>query len=115
MARTRRDPDQAGPKVDMQALMFLDIKGFSSLTEEQLRTFQRDILPRLAEITKRADGTYTNTWGDAIVCASPHTGKLCRVALALRDFFKNTHWPEHQMPSLTARISLHAGRLYVCA
>jgi class 3 adenylate cyclase len=97
------------------ALLFADIAGYSKLTEPQLKKFMTDVLPDLAkEVVNdfRSDFRELNTWGDAIVCASPDPYQLMKFALKLRDFFRDRHWFGDQFPELRIRIALHAGVVF---
>jgi class 3 adenylate cyclase len=97
-------------------LMFLDVAGYSLMGDAQLKVFLEKILPELAELfdEHRGDLIELNTWGDAIivVCTDPY--KLARLALDLRDFFKNRNWAADLLPTdLSCRIALHGGAVHV--
>lgn len=94
-------------------LLFLDVKGYSQLSENQLRRFFQHVLPRMASTMQEAGASYTNTWGDAIVSVADDPLALAMAALNLRDLFLNQDWVGMEMPHLLARIALHAGAIYV--
>lgn len=96
------------------AVMFADIKGYSKLTEYQLRAFGETVLPRIADVVHKVNAVHVNTWGDAIVCATRTTAVAARLALQLRDLFANTNWEENHLPNtLALRCSLHVGVMFV--
>src|SRR3954469_2597257 len=113
MGKTSRQDARAGVERDLQARFFLDIKGYLARDEHEFGRFFERILPELARITKNSGSHYWNTWGDAIVCASNHPSKLCQAAMELRDFFQHRDWDDLEIRPLTARVSLHAGPMYI--
>ena len=94
------------------AILFLDVSGYSKLTEPQLNVYMQNILPELAKIIQPYSNNLSeiNTWGDAIIAVSSDPYNIARLSLELRDFFKNRNWLNDHLPSdLSSRIALHAG------
>lgn len=96
----------------MAGVLFADVRGYSKLTEPQLRRYFDLVLPKVASSVSDADPFYVNTWGDAVVAAFDDTRPAAFCALALRDLFRAFDWSGAEMPPLTLRCALHAGHLY---
>jgi class 3 adenylate cyclase len=97
------------------AMLFLDIENFSKLSPTQLGSYLRQVLPELARVIKPySEKLFTlNTWGDAIMAASPANLEIARLALALRDYFNETNFELKNLPTLLLpRIALHSGLVY---
>ena len=102
------------PQRKMAAILFGDVKGYSALTELQIKTFAETALYEMAEPLKDHSPFYLNTWGDAVVAAFDDPLAAVKCALDLRDLFNNTNWAEKNLPSsLKLRLSLHAGVLFI--
>lgn len=90
-------------------ILFADVKGYSALTEAQMKTFHNRILCSLANKISDCNTRDRNTWGDGIVIISDEISEICEVALLMRDFFKQTRWQKYGLPVLDIRISIHHG------
>lgn len=98
------------------SLLFLDVAGYSKLTDPQLRDYISMVLPDLSALLEKSRTEFIelNTWGDGIVIASMDPYRLAHIGLDLRDFFRNRTWADQHLPAdLTARISLHSGVVYI--
>ncbi len=75
----------------VEGILLTDVAGYSKLAEPQLRSFMQHAVAEIAALfdTARDKFTELNTWGDAIVAVGPDPYLLARVALDLRDFFRN--------------------------
>jgi HEAT repeat protein/class 3 adenylate cyclase len=96
----------------LAALLFADVKGYSTLSEHQLQRFFKLVLPEIARVVQDRDPFYVNSWGDAVVAAFDDTRPAATSALALRDLFAGFDWSGSELPQLTVRCALHAGHLY---
>ena len=99
----------------LAGILFLDIKGFSTLSQAQLERYIGVVLPELANEIEPYRSTLLelNTWGDGLVAVSDNPVALARLALAFRDYFRRTNFEEKALPtSLQPRISVHAGTVY---
>jgi adenylate cyclase len=97
------------------AVLFSDVKGYR-LKEPQLKTFINVVLPRIMTVlSPYKDGMLEiNTWGDAILLVTSDPNALAHFALDLRDFYRNTPWSDHQLPTdLNCRIGLHSGVVFI--
>jgi class 3 adenylate cyclase len=94
------------------SILFADVVGFSSLTDDQNPLFVEHFLGLVAEELEEEPALVKNTWGDGlfIVFASPRAAGL--FALRLRDAVKRHDWSKHGLPDLGLRIGLHAGPGY---
>lgn len=101
-------------ELKLAAIMFLDVKNFSKLSQAQLESFIDSVLPDLATVIDpyRDQLIELNTWGDAIIAVSGNPVKIARLALDVRDYFRNTNFEAKSLPqALHSRISLHAGTI----
>lgn len=100
----------------LAGILFLDVKGFSKLSHAQLERFMVSVWPELGAVIDpyRTALLDLNTWGDGIIAVSDNPVKLARLSLALRDYFRVTNFEEKSLPNtLQARISLHAGPVFI--
>lgn len=93
------------------AVTFVDLKGYSAMTEAQLKSFAQNFLPELAHSADLEKQTYYNTWGDAVVLATPDPKQAAKTALSIRDITRSFDWKDNHLPVLSARISVHMGSL----
>lgn len=93
-------------------ILFADIKGYSSMREQELIRFYEKILPDISDLLKKHSPVSINTWGDAffIIFRDSYNTAIC--ALDLRDFFTRIQWSKIDVPRLSIRISLHSGQAY---
>ncbi|WP_327212384.1 adenylate/guanylate cyclase domain-containing protein (plasmid) [Rhizobium beringeri] len=90
-------------------ILFADVKGYSGLTDDQMRTFTTKVLKDVGTQLEHLDITDKNTWGDGIVIIAERIADVCEAALKLRDVFRNTNWSRLGLPRLDIRISVHHG------
>lgn len=99
-------------------IVFVDVAGFTTLTEERGDRVAIDLLTRLSEIvSKKAtvhQGELVKQLGDGFLVAYPSAGRAIKGAIALRDGIEQQrkHDPGFD---LTVRISVHAGEPLVQA
>lgn len=92
-------------------VIFSDLKGFSKLTEPEIRIFYQDIINSLAAEFKyyRDHALVWNTWGDAIV-AVYDSGKIAvDFSFAYRNFFRRLDYDKLRISKLVPRIAAHFG------
>ena len=96
------------------SFLFADVKGYSKLTEYQVKWFYQEILPKLKlKVDEYKEHlTDINTWGDGLMIVSEAPYKLARLSLDIRDFNNNYNWINEGMPELVVRIALHHGAIY---
>jgi class 3 adenylate cyclase len=106
---------RTGPGRVVRALLFGDIRGFSTLTDEQLPVFSERFLGAFAEVLARHEDEiwHRNTWGDAVyvvltdaVCAAACALEL-QEAVAAIDLL-SVGLPEH----LALRLGGHLGPVF---
>ncbi|MCO4769044.1 MAG: adenylate/guanylate cyclase domain-containing protein [Deltaproteobacteria bacterium] len=112
-AADRPEPTDSPTRTrQVRGIVFLDVKGFSQLQEDQLPAFFELVMGALAKVIAGYDSvTYRNTWGDALylVFATPLSAAQCALAIQRR---MATLAEELGWPGLTARIGGHAGPVY---
>src|SRR4029077_657828 len=106
-----RDGTSTGPRRTVRAMLFGDIKGFSSLTEAQILSFFTALMGPLGATLNRFGRAvlYRNTWGDGlyVVLQDVKTAALC--ALALQETMRQVDYGEAGLPAtLGLRIGAHA-------
>jgi class 3 adenylate cyclase len=99
----------------IRALLFADVVGYSSLSDEQVPKFVDHFMGLIAEAIAESPvrPLTRNTWGDALYFVFRSPGDAGRFALELRDRIRKTNWRRKGLPeNLNLRISLHAGPVY---
>ena len=90
--------------------IFTDLKGYSTLTEEEMKQFQSqtcvELEQCLREFLSSKQLLTLNTWGDAIYAVFEEADMAVRFALAYRDFFQNRKLNDKP---LMPRIAAHFG------
>ncbi len=97
------------------SILFLDVQGFSCLNESEVKCFFEEILKDLVYtiVNKYRDVIDDiNTWGDGLIIITKEPYKMARLALDIRDFYRNYDWVDKRMPKLFVRIALHHGVVY---
>ena len=92
--------------------MFLDIKGYSQLSDDEVGSLVDEVFPQIHGLITEREHRHVNTWGDAIVIASDDIKDITHIALDLRDLFYKVDWRKHRITPLRARISLHMGTMW---
>ena len=92
-------------------VIFSDLKGFSKLTEPEIRIFYKNLIPRLhndiIDIVNKS--LVRNTWGDAIVAVFENGKDATDFALVYRNFFRNFDFASLGISKLLPRIACHFG------
>ncbi|OGL66893.1 hypothetical protein A2856_00090 [Candidatus Uhrbacteria bacterium RIFCSPHIGHO2_01_FULL_63_20] len=93
-----------------QAIVLLDLKGFSSLNEEGQKAVFTELLPEAARLLEKEGGTRpldANTWGDSIIAVFDDTRDAAKFALAIRNLVMTHEWKEKALSDLAIRIAMH--------
>jgi class 3 adenylate cyclase len=101
----------------MRAMLFADAKGYSKLSDSQVRLFVQHCLGSIAKLLKDFPNRVLakNTWGDAIYLVFESVREAGQFALELCDLLKTPAWREVGLPrELTLRVGVHAGPVYYC-
>jgi hypothetical protein len=97
------------------AMLFTDVRGFSSLRDEHQRAFVEGILgPMGAALDAFGAGKvqYRNTWGDAILAVCTDVATTAAAALALQGLMKSIDLEALGLPdTLAMRVGAHVGTL----
>jgi class 3 adenylate cyclase/tetratricopeptide (TPR) repeat protein len=96
----------------VRAMLFADIRGFSKLSDQQLRPFTEHVLGALAAVLDQYGDavSHRNTWGDGlyVVMREPETAAGC--ALDLQDAITRIPMEAHGLPAeLALRLGAHVG------
>ncbi len=105
-------PGNSGQEV--RAMLFADVKNFSTLTEELLPQFQNRYMRQVSELLDMSDcaPVVVNTWGDAIYMVFDTVRACGEFALAMSERLHspNAVWRTSDLPSdLAIRTAVHAG------
>jgi class 3 adenylate cyclase len=109
----RQDPGRGGRVI--RALLFADVQGFSTLTDEQLPRFAEHVLGAFAEVFARHAGgvCFQNTWGDGLYVVLQDVGAAAACALDLQRRFAALDLEAHGLPSrLGLRVGAHVGPVF---
>ena len=98
----------------VRALLFADVKGFSTLRDEQLPSFFEHVLGAFARVLKmhRRNICYCNTWGDALYVVVTDSEATASLALDLRAAMSSFDPETAGLPPLALRIGAHLGPVY---
>lgn len=96
-------------------IIFTDLKGFSKLSEPEIKIFYNEILQELAEkiIHLKEHALVWNTWGDALVAIFEDETKVIELIFSYRDFFKNYDFKTKNIKPIFPRIAGHFGRFEI--
>jgi class 3 adenylate cyclase len=99
----------------VKAMLFADVRGYSSLTDEQFPRFSEYVLAAFAHVLHRhgAAVEYRNTWGDAlyVVLSDPVSAAAC--ALDLQDAMTTFDFDAASLPGhLALRLGGHVGPIF---
>ncbi|MFA5454957.1 MAG: adenylate/guanylate cyclase domain-containing protein [Sulfurimonas sp.] len=96
-------------------IVFTDLKGFSKLSEPEIRIFYSEVLPELASkiIHLKEESLVWNTWGDALVAIFEDETKIIELVFTYRDFFKNYDFKAKNINPIFPRIAGHFGRFEI--
>ncbi len=102
---------------EMKSMLFADIKGFSTITDEVMPYFVYTFLDRvvnhLKDIGQFEKPVAMNTWGDAIFVVMDKALPLAKYALALLEVIEETDWRTIGLnEKMEIRIALHMGPVF---
>ncbi len=115
-ARREQAPrDDFVTRRQLGAMLFTDVRGFSSLRDEHQQAFVDGILgPMGAALDAFGAGKvrYRNTWGDAILAVCADVATTAAAALVLQDRMKSIDLEALGLPdTLAMRVGAHVGTL----
>lgn len=95
------------------SILFADARGYSDLTEHQLRQFLTYVLPAFAGALESHSSWGRNSWGDAVVAFFDTPSDAARCALTIRDTLLRGNWSELGLPDdLAVRVGLHTAPIF---
>ncbi len=98
-----------------RAILFGDVKGFSKLRDQQVPTFMKKVLGRLADVLETYDDAVLcrNTWGDAIYLVLDDVYSAARCALDLQVAMAQLPLKALGLPDfITMRLGGHFGPVH---
>lgn len=107
-------PHGAGGRV-VRTMLFGDIKGFSTLTDEQLPAFTTHVLGAFARVLELyCDRVlHRNTWGDALYAVLTDPAEAATCALDLQDAMTGIDLEAVGLPAhLALRLGAHVGPVF---
>ena len=99
----------------IRAMLFGDVKGFSTLREAQLPIFAREMLGRFAKVLdrQRSGILFRNTWGDGLYVVTRDVETAAKCATELQDELSTFVPTEHGLPEYMAlRLGGHLGPVF---
>jgi class 3 adenylate cyclase len=99
----------------VRALLFADVRGFSTLTDEQLPRFAEHVLGAFADVFVRHAGSvcYRNTWGDGLYVVLQDVVAAAAFALELQHHLAALDLEAHALPNrLGLRVGAHVGPVF---
>jgi len=99
----------------VRAMLFADVKGFSSLSDAQMAPFLSGVMAPLAATLDGFDSDilYRNSWGDGLYIVLSNLPAAARCALALQDTMKALRPADLRLPdTLGLRIGAHVGPVF---
>lgn len=92
-------------------VIFSDLKGFSKLSEPELRIFYKEVMPELSVQLKPyiEKASVWNTWGDAFVAIFENGHDAVEMSLMYRDILKEYKYEKVGITKLFPRIAGHYG------
>jgi hypothetical protein len=99
----------------LKAMLFGDVKGYSTLTEAEIPTFVSSLMGRLAATLDRFEDAILlqNTWGDGLYVVLRDVRAAARCTLALQETMRDLDLAEAGLPeSLGLRIGAHVGPVF---
>jgi class 3 adenylate cyclase/tetratricopeptide (TPR) repeat protein len=99
----------------LRAMLFLDVRGSSTVPDDRIPDFVRHVLGRLAEVCSGLDEApvYADSWGDGLFLAFETVSQAARAAVILRQAFARIDLEALGLPpSLGLRIAGHCGPVH---
>lgn len=93
-------------------VIFTDLKGFSKLSEPEVKIFYSIVLNDLSTSIQQYQkhALIWNTWGDALLAIFEDESQAVKLALDYRNFFNSYNFESKNIKKLTPRIAGHFGR-----
>jgi class 3 adenylate cyclase len=107
------EPSPLEPQV--VGLLFADVRGFSTLSDDEIPLFVEGVLGAIADELSRATRPplIANTWGDGLYLVFDSVRETGAFALQLCERFRSADWRAIGFRhDLALRIGLHAGPAY---
>jgi class 3 adenylate cyclase/tetratricopeptide (TPR) repeat protein len=113
--REEIDAEELGQTI--RAILFADVVGFTSLSDEEIPKFVKHFMQSVAHWISNSpyQPQSKNSWGDALYFVFADVVQAGQCGLALSEYMRTTDWRSKGFRrDLTLRIGLHAGPVYAC-
>lgn len=100
------------PSIKIRFFVFLDVVGFTSLSDHEMQVFLSEFLGAAANAIEGEEvkPLFKNTWGDAVLLVFDSAKRAGHAALSLQNMISsNTIKWEGAPAGLTLRIGIHGG------
>jgi class 3 adenylate cyclase/tetratricopeptide (TPR) repeat protein len=101
--------------VEVRAMLFADVVGYSKLDEEEIPLFVREFMGSISDCVARSGVEIEtfNTWGDAIYFVFRNVRDAGLTALGITQHVNSIDWTQRGFRSpMTLRTGLHVGPVY---
>lgn len=101
--------------MDIRAMLFADVVGYSKLTEEEIPLFVRDFMGSIGECIRESGVSIEscNTWGDALYFVFRTVEEAGLTALQITEHVNSVDWKSQGFNErLRLRTGLHIGPVY---
>jgi len=102
-------------KRQVRTMLFADMRGFSTLDEEQSPAFFLHFLAtiKLEIQNSTLPPSFVNTWGDGLFVVFDDIGDAADFAVRLRDAVRHRDWTEVGLPDdMGMRLGMHTGPVF---
>lgn len=109
------DAEHDGFNLVVRAMLFLDIRGSTSVPDDRIPAFVQKVLGRLAEVCESGPDRplYTDSWGDGLFLVFGSVAEAARAAVRLRRAFDAIDLEALELPpGLGLRIGGHCGPVH---
>ena len=99
----------------LKAMLFMDVKDYSTLSERQVSTFIEQVFTELSIVTQAYEEqiSYINTWGDGIFIALDSVKSAALLALEIQQTFNDIDMTAAGYPEgIGMRIGAHYGPVH---
>ncbi|WP_203291576.1 tetratricopeptide repeat-containing protein [Maricaulis parjimensis] len=106
---------RAGFDPALRAMLFLDVRGSSTVPDDRIPDFVRHVLGCLAEVCEGLDPAplYSDSWGDGFFLTFADVADAARAATILQQAFARIDLDQYNLPNtLGLRIAGHCGPVH---
>lgn len=104
-------PRTSTSPMQVKAILFGDIKGFSKLRERDVPAFVEHVLGACGRVLDECDVEIRNTWGDGLYLVLPNAGEAARCASKLQAAMRGL---DTRLGPMGLRLAGHVGPVFDC-